>query len=397
MAAAQDHPGSPPAAGLRIAQVITRMIPGGASRIVLDLIRGAPPTLEMTLITGPEGLPADLGARIGACRLHVIPTLGRAIRPLRDLRALRSITRLLREGRFDVAHAHTSKAGFVGRMAAARAGVRRIIYTPHGSIFLPGSSIPGVPGSGILRRVLLLAERRAGRRTHLMTALSRQEMEVALELGLIAPGRVQVIPNGIEVDRYAPSAASRSTERRRLDLAADDLLVVAAGRLTAEKGHAVLLESAALLRGEFPSLKLAFFGEGPLREELARKSAALFPGARFPGFTEDLPAALAAADVFAHPALYEGFGLAPLEAMAAGLPVAASSVGGLPELISAEVDGLLVPPGDPAALAAALRRLLGSRELRERLGGRARSRARDFSRERMVAAYAMLYRNGSAP
>ena len=383
------------AAHLRVAQVITRMIPGGASRIVLDLIRGAPPALEMTLITGPEGMPPDLRADLGATRLRVIPTLGRAIRPLRDLRALRSITRLLVDGRFDVVHAHTSKAGFVGRMAAARAGVPRVIYTPHGSIFLPGSSIPGVPGSGILRRVLLLAERRAGRHTHLLTALSRQEMELARSLGLIAPGRVQVIPNGIEVDRYALPAGRRSTERRRLSIAEDDLLVVAAGRLTAEKGHAVLLESAARLRREFPSLKLAIFGEGPLREDLARRSAALVPGALLPGFTEDLPAALSAADVFAHPALYEGFGLAPLEAMAAGLPVAASSVGGLPELISTEVDGLLVPPGDPEALATALRRLLASRELRERLGGRARARARDFSRERMVAAYATAYRNGS--
>jgi glycosyltransferase involved in cell wall biosynthesis len=165
--------------------------------------------------------------------------------------------------------------------------------------------------------------------------------------------------------------------------------------LTAEKGHAVLLESAALLRPEFPSLKLAFFGDGPLRDALSRSSAARSSGALFPGFTDDLPAALAAADVFAHPALYEGFGLAPLEAMAAGLPVAASQVGGLPELISAEVDGLLVPPGDPVALAAALRRLLSSPALRESLGGRARARAQDFTRERMIAAYTELYRKGA--
>jgi glycosyltransferase involved in cell wall biosynthesis len=242
-----------------------------------------------------------------------------------------------------------------------------------------------------------VAERFAGRRTHVLTTLSLQEKDTSIGLGLADPRRIHAVYNGIDLARFAPDEGRRSARRALWRLRGDDILLVAAGRLSPEKGHGDLLATAIRLQREHPRLKLAICGEGPLAAELARAGGrGTAPGAiLLPGLVKDMPSVLAAADIFVHPALYEGFGLACLEAMAAGLPVVATRVGGLPELVRHGQDGFLVPPGDMDALAAALRLLVDSPGRRAWMGRKARLHAASFGRQRMLAAYHDLYRGAA--
>jgi glycosyltransferase involved in cell wall biosynthesis len=165
-------------------------------------------------------------------------------------------------------------------------------------------------------------------------------------------------------------------------------VVVVLGALTRRKGHAILLRAAATV----PGLRYVFCGDGEEAPALERAAAGLAGAVRFAGFRRDIPACLAAADIVAVPSLQEGLGVAALEAMAAARPVVASRVGGLAEAVVDGETGLLVPPGEPAALAAALGRLARDLDLRARLGeaGRARVRAR-YTSARMAEGTLACY------
>jgi glycosyltransferase involved in cell wall biosynthesis len=198
--------------------------------------------------------------------------------------------------------------------------------------------------------------------------------------------RIEVVYNAVRLERFeAPAPAGL-----REELGGGRPLVLTCARLDEQKGHDVLLRAAAAL----PGIAFAFAGEGPKRAELEALAGELGLEDRvaFLGRRDDVPALLAACDVFALPSLYEGSSLAVLEAMAARRAVVSSAIGGTEELIEDGHDGLLVEPGDVAGLRAALARLLDDGELRGALGRRARERAeRDFAPEAMVAANERIY------
>jgi len=204
--------------------------------------------------------------------------------------------------------------------------------------------------------------------------------------------RIRVVPSGIDAARLAAPPHARAAVRREWGLGDEDVAVVVVGALEARKGHAVLLGAAAALAPAAPRLRYVFCGEGRQAEALARAAAALDGAVEMVGFRRDVAACLAAADVVALPSLQEGLGVAALEAMAAGRPVVASRVGGLAEAVVHEETGLLVPPGDPTALATALVRLARDPGLRARLGaaGRARVLAR-YTAARMAEGTLACY------
>jgi glycosyltransferase involved in cell wall biosynthesis len=189
--------------------------------------------------------------------------------------------------------------------------------------------------------------------------------------------RVSVIYNGVDLPFYSWPRVDEA--RRRWGLPHDSLLVVAAGRLVAEKGHTDLVEAAALLRASHPRLQVVIAGEGPqaepLREQIA--SLGLNDTVRLVGFEPDIPAALHGADIYCHPSRREGLPNAVLEAMAAGLPVVATAIDGTPEVVSPDETGFLVGPADPRALAERLDLLLSRGDLRYNFGRRARHRVED--------------------
>lgn len=199
----------------------------------------------------------------------------------------------------------------------------------------------------------------------------------------VRASKITVIPNGLALDMFA--AAPRQSARRRV-------LVVA--NLRPEKGHDVLIDAAALVLERFPDARFQCVGDGPERAAIDARLAArgVAHAFEFPGRQDDVPARLAAAHIFALPSRTESMPNAVLEAMAAGLPVVASAVGGIPEVIDDERTGLLCPPSDPRALADRLCRLMDDAEFSDRLGDSARREMRArYSFDRMVSAFDSLY------
>ncbi|MBN1865101.1 MAG: glycosyltransferase family 4 protein [Victivallales bacterium] len=454
----------------KVGIVITRMISGGASGVVEQIVRGGAGRYDFTLYTGPEGMDRGLVKRLdGLCRVVEIPSLCRDISPWNDWQAYRGLVCEFRKAGHDVVHTHTSKAGFLGRLAARRAGVGRIIHTPHGTIYSGDAMISGVPRLSFVRYILILAERYAGRRMDILTTLSEDEKRVCLELGLSSEGKTEVVYNGIDFERFSACRSRRADARKDLGFEDGDLVVTSVGRLSPEKGHSVLVDAAAKVAegldsagGIYSCVKVVLVGEGPERERLEKQMAdvpaSLFElrrgmqvsgvretnnqypmsnvqypmskgvgaevgdGGRgsvignrgavvggttndqqprafsviFAGQSEDVCRYLAASDIFVMPSYYEGFGIALAEAMAAGLPVVASRVGGIPEIVSDNLDGLLCTPGSRDELAEKILSLVQNPELKDKLAVNAGSRAEFFSEKRMLEAYFRIYEGGGA-
>ncbi len=203
-----------------------------------------------------------------------------------------------------------------------------------------------------------------------------------------------LIPNGICVSRFQAGRASGEQWRRRESFTSDEILCLCVGRLAPQKDHATLLEAFAAGPAKNPRARLLLAGEGPLRNDIERRIEALGLGGsvRILGRRTDIPDMLAAMDLFVIASRWEGNPLAVMEAMSAGVPVIATAVGGVPELVADGATGLLVPPGDPAMLASAICRLLDDAESRASMGRLGmRKAAQDFDVRVMARAYERLY------
>ncbi len=309
--------------------------------------------------------------------------------PVQDAVALVRLYQLMRRGKFDLVHTHTSKAGILGRLAARVAGVPYIVHTPHGHVF-----------SGYAGRIatsgFVLLERWAANLADRIVGLTDQEIREHLDRKIGRREQFVSIPSGVEIDRFSrePVASQRHAVRRTLGLPASACIIGSVGRLEPIKGHRVLLDAFLSLAPRFPDLYLTLAGDGQLLPELRQEAARsdVASRVRFLGWRDDLPAVLRAFDVFAFPSLNEGMGIALLEAMAAGLPIVASSVGGIPEVLGRGEAGLLVEAGSAAALAEGLERLLLDPALRARASNAAKERARRYSVEAMLTRIEILYR-----
>ena len=319
-----------------------------------------------TVAAHPEGPLARAAAAAGA---RVVP-LG--IANHFDVRAA-LVLRRLAPG-FDVVHFHTARAHALAPLSRGRGArlvvTRRMDYVPTGGPYV---------------RFLY------NRSVDAVIAISEGVRTALIRVGVRAE-RIRVVPSGIDAGALAAPPAARAAVRREWGLGDDEVAVVALGALEVRKGHAVLLAAAAGLASAAPRLRYVFCGEGRQAKALAGAAAALDGAARLVGFRRDVAACLAAADIVALPSLQEGLGVAALEAMAASRPVVASRVGGLAEAVVHEETGLLVPPGDPTALAAALARLARDPDLRARLGaaGHARVLAR-YTATRMAEGTLACY------
>jgi glycosyltransferase involved in cell wall biosynthesis len=351
---------------------------GGAENAMLMLLESLDrDAWQPTLLL--EDVPDVEPIRARAEALDV-PVRGIAPLPLglAGARRVPAVVRLLRRARPDVFHAHMSSpvATKWGLAAAVLAGVPAVL----GTVQVVSDYLPD--------RSTRLQLRALARRVDRYLAVSH-----AIAAELVASYRwpaakVGVVHNAVELERFEGDAPPGL----RGELGADGRpLVLTAARLSDQKGHRFLLEAAAQL----PEAVFALAGDGPERGRLEALAERLGVAerVRFLGRREDVPELLAACDVFALPSLYEGTSLAVLEAMAARRPVVSSAIGGTEELIEDGRSGLLVPPSDADALAAALRRLLEDAGLRERLAARARERVeREFTRTAMAARVSAVYR-----
>lgn len=354
----------------RIVHIITRLEPGGSSRNTVDSCAAQAAAFEVTLIAGPHPDSAQLRNLLPPEVAYVeIADLQREIRAARDLRALLEIKAVLTRLRPDIVHTHTSKAGALGRLAAALANLSAgepavIVHTPHGHLLY------GYYGP-VRTFVFKLAERFLAGFTDYFIALTPGELRETSGAGIGRPDRWAVVHSGVDFSPVKP------VSREELGISGDQVAIGTVARLERVKGVEHFIRAAAELLKTAPGLNTRFIviGGGQLEAGLRAlaESLGLAGKVLFTGFRGDAAALMGALDIYVQPSLNEAMGRAPLEAQALGIPAVVSSVCGLPDIIKEGETGLLVPPADPAALAAAMGRLAADGGLRLSMGKAARN------------------------
>lgn len=353
--------------------VVTLAEIGGAQTYVAQLLPALATEFDVTVAAWGPGPLRDAAERAGV-RFVALRHVRRPISPLRDLLGLLELAVLCRRLRPDVVHANSSKAGVLARLAAWATGVRARIFTAHGWAF--------AAHHGAASKAYLWADRAMRPLTTTTICVAENERRIGIEARTCAPARTVVIANAVDV-AAAPLARPGDGPP----------VVVSVGRLQHPKDSATLLRAAARLGGR--DWRLELVGDGPDRPALEslHRELGLEGRVRFAGERDDVPELLSRAAVFVLSSRSEGMPLSVLEAMAAGLPVVASRVGGIPEQVADGVTGLLVPVGDAERLAEALRRLLDDPELRRSLGSAGRTRAEErFDLATFRAAHLDVYR-----
>ena len=378
---------------MRVTHVITRLIVGGAQENTLASVLGlrAKPDVQVNLIsgptTGPEGsLESSCDSQPGV--LTVLPELIRPIHPWNDFRAYTKLTRIFRSTRPEIVHTHSGKAGYLGRLAAAKARVPLIIHTIHGPSF-------GGFQNSLANLLFTAAERRAGRVTTHFVVVADAMREQYLGRGIGTAARYTKVLSGFELDPFLKSSNDLGF-RASLGLRPDDFVIGKIARLFKLKGHDDLLSIASTLVDQRPNVKFLLVGDGSWRQRLEAKAAALglqkhfvFKGLVPPA---QIPPLIGIMDVLVHLSRREGLARALPQAAAASRPIVAYDCDGAAEVCLDNETGFLVKPGDLPTLTARLSQLAGDSLLRRRMGIAGREFVRErFPVQRMVDDLYSLY------
>jgi len=359
--------------GLRLAHLIESDGPGGAERMVASLVAELQAAGTMNVVILPADGEGWLARELRGTGAHVEPFhLDRAV----SSTFARWLTDTLRRHRVALAHSHEFTMAVYGAWAARRANVPHL-FTMHGGRYY---------AERLRRRIAMrVAAELSGSIVAVSTSLRRH---LSRDLWMRA-SRIITIPNGARA-----TSGARSVLRAELELASSDHLAVAVGNLYPVKGHVYLVEALGLLAARCPHLHVAIAGRGALENQLRLRAAELGVGQRLHllGLRSDVGNVLAGADVFVLPSLSEGVPLALIEAMLAERPIVATTAGDVPTVLDGGRAGVLVPPGDAAALANALGALLDDPAEARRLSQAAVQRARlEYSLQQMTERYAELY------
>lgn len=372
---------------LRVLHAITMLELGGAQRNTLDTVasldRGA---------FSPALACADVGELLPEARslpeteLFELPHLRREVRAFADLRALAELRAAIHRFRPDIVHTHSSKAGILGRLAARREAVPVVVHSIHGFGFGAHQSWP-------VRRAFLAAERVAARWTTAFVAVSRKNLEDGVRWGLFPASRARVIRSGIDLAPFRAHAGGDAV-RRELGIPTSAPVVVQIACFKPQKAPERFVALAGLLAPRFPEARFVLVGDGELRPRLERlvREARLAGRVHLPGWRRDVPAILDMAAVATLTSRFEGLPRVLVEALAAGVPVAAMAVDGVAEVVRDGENGFLLAPGDVAGLAERVGRMLADAGLRARLAAAAGDHLEEFDRGRMVRQQQELYR-----
>ena len=337
---------------VRVAQIVTKLT-AGAGGITLRGAAALDPTeYRTTILTAAE---SSLIGPAEAAGLEVIPlrhmARGRGLYPSTDTRGIRELIDHLRTGGFDIVHTHSAKAGAIGRLAARRAGVQAVVHSFHGFPFHQFQP-------AVIRRSLLTAERGLSRITDYFLADGTMIAAEAVRLRLAAPETIRAIASPVDDGIVPATPATRRHARLLLGLPDHTPVVGTAARLSHQKSPIDMVRALARLgRGD---VTVVWIGDGELRSRTEREISRYGLERRFLllGERSDVPELLPAFDVFALSSLYEGLPCALVEAMTCGIPVVATAVNSVPEIVIAGRTGLLTRPADPSSMAHALRFVL---------------------------------------
>lgn len=374
---------------IRVAHVITRLCKGGAQENTFHTVHLANrDRFDASLISGPtsgeEGNIEDVVRSAGVDILRE-PHLVRPVSPFEDTLTVARLARRFRRARPHIVHTHTSKAGILGRAAARIARVPIVVHTPHGNVF-DGYFSPWKT------RLFAAIERRAARWTDRIVELTPGGIEEHLALNIGRREQFVTIFSGIDLAPYDDARRRRSATRAALGASDGDFVVGAVGRLEPVKGFTYFMAAAQRIAAQAPRARFVHAGSGSQAEAIQGQRGALNGRMALLGLRDDVPALMAAFDALVVPSLNEGMGRVILEAGAAGTPVVASRVGGIPDVVRDGLTGLLVPARDPEAIADAILSLERDPERARAMGQAGRAHvAPAFGLERMVVRIEALY------
>jgi len=343
-----------------VAVVVTRLQAGAGGVALRGAVALDPERYEATIIAGDTDGTADsdgsgdrllVHAVAAGLRVVSLPELVSPISHRQDTRGLRLLTAHLADAGYDVVHTHSAKAGALGRLAAERAGTPRVVHTFHGFPFHEFQSRG--------RRAAYVAiERYLGRRTDMFLAVGGAVAAEAVRRGIAGPERVRVINPAISLPDIPAGPAARAAARRRLGVPVGGKVVGTVGRVDYQKAPESFVDALAAL--DRPDVYGVWIGDGPLRRDLERRAERRGLGDRLHcvGHSDDVPGLLPGLDVFVMASRYEGLPCAVAEAMSAGLPVVATAVNAVPDVVLPGETGLLAAPERPQQLAAAIRYML---------------------------------------
>jgi glycosyltransferase involved in cell wall biosynthesis len=356
--------------------LITRLLNGGAEGEMLELVTRMD-DFSFIVGYGKEYLDEQVASleAIGV-ETRSFPLI-RHYNPVAAPGGILSVAQFLQSNDVDIVHTHSTEAGIIGRIAARLAGTPIVVHTVHGVPF----SEDRCP---VLNRFILSCERLAAMSTDRLITNTDRIRDAYLERKIGKPEQYRTIPSGIDVDRFSEATPAG-------DLDAPDTRVLMIARLAEGKGFEILLEAAAELED---AVHVYIAGDGPLEdwlhEEIERRG--LDDSVSLLGFRRDVPNLLAATDMLVLPSFREGMPRVITEAMAAGRPVVATNIAGIPDQITDGETGYLIPTGDSDALQRRIRELAVDPSLRERMGEAGRGKARErFSAETMVEQTRSLY------
>jgi glycosyltransferase involved in cell wall biosynthesis len=370
---------------IRVLRIISRLNIGGPAVHVAMLGRPAlAGRFDSMLVTGVEnageGSMIDLVTAQGAAPIVISEIADSASLTWRDTVALWKIVRVIRRYRPQIIETHTAKAGLLGRLAGLLTRTPVRIHTFHGHV-LHGYYSPAT------NAMLRWLERALARTTTRIIAVSDRVRTELVEYGVAPAGKIAVVPLGLDLSPFLDADRLRGQFRAELGFPADDLLVGIVGRIFAVKNHALFVDAAVRVLRDVPNVRFVIVGDGMLRADIEAQIARAGVGGRviITGWRRDLPAVYASLDLLAVTSNNEGTPFAAIEAMAAGVPVVATNVGGMPDLVRHDVTGVLVPPRDAEAMSRALTGLLLDAGRRRQLGAAARASALErFEVGRMV-------------
>lgn len=370
---------------MHVAHIITRLIIGGAQENTLhnveDQIRdyGDRVTLISGPGLGPEGSLAERAEASGA-DVRWLPQFRRNLHPLRDFDSYRAIVKLLRDTRPDLVHTHASKAGILGRWAAARVGIPAV-HTIHGASFHYGQS-------WYSQRLYQMLERHAARSTAKFISVADAMTDQYVTAGIAPRERFVTISSGFDVEPFLSPLRPVSDVRRELGLAPDQVVIGKVARLFHLKGHEFLIEAAVPVLQQFPQVRFLLVGDGILREryeqrlrELGIREQFVFTGLVPP---TQIPELIQAMDIVAHTSEWEGLARVLPQGLIAGKPVVSFAIDGAKEVVIPGETGYLVPRNSVAGLVTALSELVADAALRARLGAAGRARFTDQFRHQTM-------------
>jgi glycosyltransferase involved in cell wall biosynthesis len=381
-----------PESKIKVLRIIARLNIGGPAIHVVNLNYGLDPArFESILVSGTEnpgeGSMLDYALSHGVQPIVIPEIVGEATFKPRDLKALAKLYRVIRRERPQIVHTHTAKAGFVGRIAAWLTGVPVVVHTFHGHV-LQGYYRP--LKTQLMRRMesflALLTDR--------IVAVSEQVKRDLIEYGVASEKKIDVVLLGFDLEPFFGCQQYKGEFLRELGLDDGTRLVGIVGRIFPIKNHHLFLESAARVSSNADAVRFVIVGDGILRTEMENYARELSITDRviFTGWRRDLPRIYAGMKVLVVCSDNEGTPVSAIEAMASGVPVVATRVGGLPDIITDGETGYLVPPRDPEALAGAVLRLLQDPELASRMGQASQTMARErFAVQRLITDTETLY------